>query len=217
MRAIGSKLIDIRVQDPSDNIKDYSTFKENDWLHFEDTNHEVLKAAVRYCKHYNQIENLLLIESVKDVWHNAKTIEEAVEKSIRFPGYAERIKEQGVYAIGIKKLAVYVAGPYSSESKEEKIKNIRKAESDAKEIAKLGYIPLVPHKLFELWEDAGFSQEECMALEKDLLRDKSDIFYFKELSAGTRKEIKLALPIMPVFMGLDNLRFWKPVNAELKA
>lgn len=213
MRAIGRRIIDIRVTDPADNEKKYSEFRENDWLHFEDTNHEVLKAAVRYCRHYDSIEKLLINEGIENVWPSAKTLKEAVKKSVKFPGYAENIKKNGVYSLCIKKLAVYIAGPYSGTRKE-KIRNIKIAEKIAREVAKLGYIPLVPHKLFEFWEDKGFGEKACTALENDLLRDKSDIFYFINPSNGTNKERKMALEIMPVFSSLDDLRFWKPVNSE---
>ena len=214
MRAIGRRIIDPRVPDPADGEKNYAEFKENDWLHFEDINHEVLKAAVRYCRHYDNIEKLLINEGVQNVWPEAKTLKEAIDKSLQFPGYAENIKQEGVYALCVKKLAVYVAGPYSG-TKEEKQENIKKADNTAMEIAKLGYIPLVPHNLFAFWEERGFGERECIALEKDLLRDKSDIFYFMNPSNGTNNEVEQAKSIMPVFISLDDLRFWKPVNFEL--
>lgn len=213
MRAIGRRVIDVRVPDPDDKEKDYSQFKENNWLHFEDTNHEVLKASVRYCKRYDSIEKLLINEGVQNVWPDAKTWNEAVSKSLQFPNYVERIKEHGVYALCVKKLAVYVAGPYSG-TREEKQENIKKADNTAREIANLGYIPLVPHNLFGFWEERGFDEKKCMALERDLLRDKSDIFYFMNPSNGTNNEVEQAKSIMPVFISLDDLRFWKPVNSE---
>ncbi|MFH0831579.1 MAG: DUF4406 domain-containing protein [archaeon] len=216
MRAIGRRIVDVRVQDPLDNEKRYSEFRENDWLHFEDTNHEVLKASVRYCRHYDSIENLLINEGIENVWPNAKTLKEAIELSVGFPGYAENIEKNGVYSLCIKKLAVYVAGPYSGTRKE-KIRNIKNAEKIAREVAKMGYIPLVPHKLFEFWEDEGFGEKACMALEKDLLQDKSDFFYFINPSNGTNKELAMAREIMPIFISLENLRFWKPVKTESKS
>lgn len=216
MRAIGRRVIDIRVPDPNDKEKDYSKFAENDWLHFEDTNHEVLKAAVRYCKYYDSIKKLLLNEGVGNVWPGTKKLSEAISKSLQFPDYAKNIVKYGVYALCIKKLAVYVAGPYSGKTRKEKEENIIKADKIAKDIAKLGYIPLVPHKIFSFWEEDGFNEQECIALEKDLIRDKSDIFYFSNPSRGTNEEVKMALPIMPVFTSLKDLRFWKPVNSELK-
>ncbi|NQU98328.1 hypothetical protein HQ533_02585 [Candidatus Woesearchaeota archaeon] len=221
MRMPGRKVIDIRVQDPKDKEKDFSKLEPGDILYFKDTNGEVLKAAVMkdknkkaYVRHYRSAEELLIHEGVENVWPNVKDFDEAVRKCLQFPGYRERVKKQGIFAIGFEKLQIYVAGPYTAKTRFGLRKNIMRAIKTGIEISKLGYIPFVPHSALANWEKLGLSENECIALENDQVR-KADAFFFIAPSPGTNNERKLALELdLDIFTSLDRLKFWKPVNRK---
>ncbi|MFH1589805.1 MAG: hypothetical protein ABIB43_04530 [archaeon] len=222
MRMPGRKVIDIRVPDPKDKTKDFSKLKPWDILFFKDTNGEVLKTKVMrdkggkaYVRHYSSAEELLIHEGVENVWPNAKDFDEAVNKCLQFPGYKERVKKEGIFAIGLEKLQIYVAGPYSAKTRFGRKKNIMKAVKTGIEISKLGYIPFVPHSALQNWERLGLSEKQCIVLEMDQLR-KADAFFFIAPSPGTNNERKLAIELdMDIFTSLDGLRFGKPVNKKL--
>jgi nucleoside 2-deoxyribosyltransferase len=48
---------------------------------------------------------------------------------------------------------VYVAGPYSAPTKEERQKNVKKAEEAGKMLLTLGYVPIIPHKITSHWDE----------------------------------------------------------------
>lgn len=60
---------------------------------------------------------------------------------------------------------IYVAGPYTAATVEEKLANVAKAEVHAKAMLKIGLVPLVPHRISALWdldpelEFAGFQHQ----------------------------------------------------------
>ncbi|MAG38491.1 hypothetical protein CMO90_00205 [Candidatus Woesearchaeota archaeon] len=221
MRIPGRKVIDIRVPDPKDKEKDFSKLKIGDILFFRDTNNRVLKTKVMkdtnnkaYVHHYSSVEELLIHEGVENVWPDVKDFDEAVRKCLQFPNYRKRVEKQGIYAIGMEKLLIYVAGPYSAKRKFQKKRNIMHAVKTGIEISKCGYIPFVPHSALANWEKLGLTEGECIALENDYIR-KADAFFFIRPSPGTNNERRLALELdLDIFTSLENLKYWKPVNRK---
>lgn len=221
MRMPGRKVIDIRVPDPNDKTKDFSKLKSSDTLFFKDTNGEVLKTKVMkdknnltYVHHYRSAEELLIHEGVENVWPNVRDFDEAVRKCLQFPGYSERVEKYGIFAIGLEKLQLYVAGPYSAKTRFGRKRNIMRAVKIGIEVSKLGYIPFVPHSALQNWERLGLNEQQCIALELDQLR-KADAFFFIAPSPGTNNERRVALELkMSIFTSLEQLRYWKPVNKQ---
>jgi ASC-1-like (ASCH) protein len=219
MRMAGRKVIDIRVPDPDDDRKDYSRLKPWDILHFKDTNGEVLKMKVMrtkggesYVNHYDSAEELLINEGIENVWPGVDDFDEAVEKCLQFPGYKERVEQKGIYAIGLEKLLIYVAGPYTATTDKGVEENVLKAVKTGIGISKLGYLAFVPHSALQGWEKLGLTENECIALENDYIR-KSDAFYFIAPSKGTNAERKLALDLgLDIFATYKSLKYWKPAN-----
>jgi hypothetical protein len=52
-----------------------------------------------------------------------------------------------------RKLVVYVAGPYTAETREEILANLEIAEKAARDLFALGFIPIIPHKLSAFWDE----------------------------------------------------------------
>jgi ASC-1-like (ASCH) protein len=219
MRLPGRKIIDIRVPDLEDKKKDFSKLQPSDTLFFKDTNNEILKTKVMknnskgaYVKHYHSAEELVINEGLENVWPNAKSFEEAVNKCLQFPGYKDRVKQNGIYAIGLEKLQIYVAGPYTAPTPEEKKENIMRAIKIGIELSKLGYVPFVPHAATADWELLGLNEQECLAIQRDMIR-KSDAFFFIAPSPGTNSERKLALELgMDIFTSVKDVQFWNAAN-----
>lgn len=58
-------------------------------------------------------------------------------------------------------MRVYIAGPYTAKTKEERDQNVRLAEEVGKRVASAGYIPFIPHKMTHGWdEDPRFGEGE---------------------------------------------------------
>lgn len=56
----------------------------------------------------------------------------------------------------MKRRLIYIAGPYTADTKEEVKKNIQEAEEVARKILLAGHIPVIPHKItsfFDVHED----------------------------------------------------------------
>jgi hypothetical protein len=53
----------------------------------------------------------------------------------------------------VSDMIVYIAGPYSAPTKEGIQANIDAAEAVGKHILRMGYVPLVPHKITSFWQD----------------------------------------------------------------
>lgn len=67
----------------------------------EDT-HEQMKTVVLFVHHYPHIRSMLEKEGVENVLSSGGNIEEGIESYHSLGDYEERIKEFGIYAIGIE-------------------------------------------------------------------------------------------------------------------
>ena len=100
---------------------------------------------------------------------------------------------------------VYVAGPFTADSKEAIEANVNEAFFHAKVLKSKGYTPFIPHLLFfyEQWERKNFanhlSYEEAMGWDEAFLVD-CDILYVIAESRGVLREIEkakeLGIPIV---------------------
>lgn len=210
MRVPGGRMVDVRVPDPRDDKKMYNKLTQHDTLFFKDTDGGALKTKVNFVHNYKSAEDLVAKEGVKNLWPGSTT-EEATEKCLQFHGYKERVKQQGIYAIGFERLIVYVAGPYTSDSKEGLQKNIKKAEESGVKVAQLGYLSYVPHTAMREWETyMHMDYHKILELCKEWVI-KSDALYFLGQSRGANEELSLIESLdRPVFTSLDSLRKWSP-------
>ncbi len=99
----GIKTIEGRTPDINVLEKDYRKLKKEDILVFlkEDETKKTAKYKIKYLVHYSNVKNMLISEGLNNILPNIKTIEEGVKLYNSFPNYSQRIKELGIYAIGI--------------------------------------------------------------------------------------------------------------------
>ena len=104
------KKIDSRAPDPSKPEKSYQSIAPGDIIIFRVSNRNTLeliekypplKFVVKYNKHYDSAEELLLKDGLDNIFPNVNSIEEALEIYYSFPGYTERIEKYGICAIGL--------------------------------------------------------------------------------------------------------------------
>ena len=110
---------------------------------------------------------------------------------------------------------VYIIGPFRGKSHWEVAENVRNAERLGLEVAKLGAMPLIPHKNTENF-DGLLTDEFWIEGTKELLRRSDaaitvtaiEIDYSK--STGSRGEVHEMLEILkrPVFHDLTDLKRW---------
>ena len=110
---------------------------------------------------------------------------------------------------------VYIIGPFRGKSHWEVAENVRNAERLGLEVAKLGAMPLIPHKNTENF-DGRLTDEFWIEGTKELLR-RADAaitvaaigidFTMSEGSAGEVHEMEEILK-RPVFHSLADLELW---------
>lgn len=107
-----------------------------------------------------------------------------------------------------RQFVVYVAGPYSADSKREVMANVFEAIEVAAEIRRAGFTAIVPH-LESLFNEDCISEEEWLDHGFALLRRCSAVVDFRKgrRSQGTEKEVTLAtilgIPVVTSVGALD--------------
>jgi hypothetical protein len=105
-------------------------------------------------------------------------------------------------------ICIYVAGPYRAATAWEIEQNVRRAEEDGLEVAKLGAAPLVPHAICRFFH--GQVSEEFWSQATMALMRRCDAILLVEgwvNSEGTREEKATAdREGIPVFFNLSGLR-----------
>lgn len=107
-----TKQVEGRVPDISKPEKNYSNLKEGDLAAFVavDENYKVIlnlpkiSFKVKYNKKYSSVREMLNAEGLARVLPGTDSIEEGIKTYHSFPGYEERIKTNGIYAIGLGKI-----------------------------------------------------------------------------------------------------------------
>lgn len=100
----------------------------------------------------------------------------------------------------MKQLYIYVSGPYSApeeldgKAKRSRIKdNIEAADSYARQLARKGHFPFVPHTMMRGWEDAkGFPREPAMQICHQWVK-KCDALFYIGSSPGAESERQQAV------------------------
>jgi ASC-1-like (ASCH) protein len=104
------KTIEGRVPDFTRPEKDYRAMKSGDVLKFYVVNANDgsrvqsfpdMRLSVSFVHHYPTIEEMLQTEGVEKMVPQAKSIDEAVQVYLGFPGIPERVPKYGIYAIGL--------------------------------------------------------------------------------------------------------------------
>lgn len=112
---------------------------------------------------------------------------------------------------------IYIAGPFRAEDAWEVHCNVHRAETAAREVARLGGFPVTPHSIgahFDGTETAAFWLDGT----KELLRRCDGILVLpnSERSAGTQGEIKeAARQRIPVFETMLSLELWLGSGGQL--
>ncbi|OGZ23390.1 MAG: hypothetical protein A3A08_00605 [Candidatus Nealsonbacteria bacterium RIFCSPLOWO2_01_FULL_41_9] len=106
----------------------------------------------------------------------------------------------------MKPLKIYISGPYRGKNKIEIAKNIKNADKIAKEIAKLGHFPFIPHKMIDDWQfDPSFSFKKVLEIDLQWLKICDAIFLIAP-SKGANYELKEAKKLgLKVFTDLSQI------------
>ena len=217
------KVVDIRVQDPDDKVKVYSCFKPGDVLHFADTGGAVLRLYLGKIKAFGTVREALQETGFTNAFPEAASLDEAEQFCLQlgnYRGILGRTNEQKpVYALWFMRYLVYVAGPYTPkkagpgtpEWEKERRGNIMQAIHHGKDIMQLGYLPIVPHSLFDGWERLPGLNEGAVVMAEKAAVARCECFFRIAPSFGTDNEERLARTLgKDVFTTLDQLKRWTP-------
>lgn len=106
-----SKEVEGRVPDFNKPAKHYNKIESGDTVYIRVVgpdfkpieNIEPLVYTVKYNKKYDSVADMVNSEGLNRVLPEVHSLEEAVALYHNLPGYAERIKQNGIYAIGLNK------------------------------------------------------------------------------------------------------------------
>jgi len=110
------KTIEGRVPDFEKPEKDYRTMKAGDTIKFYAVNPATRKPLenlpelhfkVTFVHRYDTIEAMLEAEGLEKLVPGIPSVEEGAEVYLGFPGYPERVKKYGIYAIGLAPLGKF--------------------------------------------------------------------------------------------------------------
>lgn len=105
----GVKFVEGRVPDETKPGKDYRTMEVKDILRFYAINPEnnvkldlpELIFRVRFTHHYDSAREMLLAEGLENLLPGVESLDIGEKIYLSFPGYSERVKLYGIYAIGL--------------------------------------------------------------------------------------------------------------------
>jgi ASC-1-like (ASCH) protein len=107
----GTKKVEGRVPDVSKPEKNYANLNPGDLATFiaVDENYKTIKGLpqikfkVKYNKKYSSVKKMLAHEGLDRVLPGVESIEEGIKIYHSFPEYEERIKRDGIHAIGLER------------------------------------------------------------------------------------------------------------------
>ncbi len=107
--SLNGKVVEGRVPDPSNPDKNYGLILPQDEIIFQAIHRdgtpikglEEMIFPVTYNHHYATVGEMLESEGLENLVPGCKSIEEGIEVYLGFPGYEERVKKYGIYAIGL--------------------------------------------------------------------------------------------------------------------
>lgn len=106
----------------------------------------------------------------------------------------------------MERMYIYVAGPYTADTKEEIAANVAAADAAAREIAYTGHIPFCPHKMTWGWEDDPHLGYDDFIGMDDLWLMQCDALLFIAPSPGANREKNLAEALgIPVYTSIEDL------------
>ena len=105
---MGKKKYEGRVPDESKPEKDYSKINLGDIAVFSAVTEKYdpiyldkLKFVINSCERYNSVFEMFKTKGMGDVLPGVDNVNDGIDIYHSFPGYEDRIKEQGIYAIGL--------------------------------------------------------------------------------------------------------------------
>lgn len=229
MRRMGEneKVVDIRVQDPADTVKVYATFRPGDILHFVDTGGEALRVILGKISSYPTVREALDDVGYKNAFPEAASLDDAEDRCLSLGNYRRILAghpsggQDGkpVFALWFMRYMFYVAGPYTPRSSkpgtpeaEVELKhNIERAIHAGKDILTMGYIPIVPHSLFNGWEHLPGLDEGLVVMTEKAAVARCEAFFKIASSFGTDSEERLARALgKDIFTAIEQVSRWDP-------
>lgn len=107
------------------------------------------------------------------------------------------------------KLVIYISGPYTGKTPEETIANVVEAEAMGVEVMKLGCVPLVPHTMTREWDRFGFSWEQFIEVDLELLSRCDAILMlprWRDSKGAVIEHDSAKAEAIPIFYDLNDLR-----------
>ena len=226
MRRMGEdeKVVDIRIQDPADHVKVYATFRPGDILHFVDTSGEALRVILGKISSYPTVREALDDVGYKNAFPEATSGEDAEERCLSLGNYRRILSghssgEKPVFALWFMRYMFYVAGPYTPrsarpgtpEAEDERKRNIMRAIHAGKDLLTMGYIPIVPHSLFNGWEHLPGLDEGLVVMTEKAAVARCEAFFKIASSFGTDSEERLARALgKDIFTEVEQVSRWTP-------
>ena len=94
-----------RIEIRANNKPEYSLLKENDLIEFSSVSYGTYYCLVEEVNYYKTLEELYMLEGTRYTTSSTNDYNEAINNTNKINGYADAIKENGVYAIHIKYLS----------------------------------------------------------------------------------------------------------------
>lgn len=112
---------------------------------------------------------------------------------------------------------IYVAGPFRAPDAWGIESNVRRAEIAGYEVARLGYMPLIPHANTRFFHGGPFTDSFWLEGTQELLRRCDAILMIEgwDLSEGSKAELKLAEELgLGIFYSLQELREYEAYHRD---
>ncbi len=100
MISSGLKTVEGRAMSKS---KDYSALRKGDRIIFINSKGNSLVRYVQYVKHYDSLKEFFDEEGLKNILPNVNSYDEASNIYNSLPGYRDKIKKYGIYAIKLSR------------------------------------------------------------------------------------------------------------------
>jgi hypothetical protein len=109
----------------------------------------------------------------------------------------------------VKRLVIYIAGPYRAPSAKQISENVRAAEAVGQELLRRGHCVICPHSMTHDWDVVtGIADEVFLEIDLELLRRCDAICMIEgwEHSVGAKGELSLARALgLRVFMDVADV------------
>lgn len=149
-----------------------------------------------------------------DLWEHPRLLDDAIEEAIDLVVYLYTERERRTARL---MPLIYVAGPFRGDSAWAIEQNIRRAETLALDVWRLGAAAICPHANTRFFQNAA-PDDVWLKGDLEMVR-RCDALVLVEgwqHSAGARAEVEFAQKhFLPVFLGIDDLRRWLEAQGDI--